>query len=329
MLLDKLLLVGEPDGAGTIADPPAPDPEPAPQPEPEPPASDDAPADGEDAPAADGDDAPESEDFTPEERRALLERLKDSDEFKELVPKDEPKPEKPAHPLITRQDDPMYRAIAQDVGSAYEQITATLKKLSDPNAQVMQSEADTAAALMDSIGHFQALAERRGQLTTITMIAMRELGVEGDFDEKNPIHGELEQAIADIEQKMTHNYRQRGRLLKEIDPGRRQQMAQSIEESDAGLVGGFLNNVIKLAAKHGETQGMAKAEKDFDKRQATAVTLAKSNGNVEATARARRVLAGAVAQSSANTPSKTSSGPLTIEEAQTLSIEELKRRGYA
>ena len=328
-MLLRYLLVGEPDGTNG-ADPPETPAEPAAQPEAEEtPAEEAASPEAEVQPAEETEASPESEDFTPEERRALLERLKGTPEFEEIAPKPESKPEKPAHPLITRQDDPMYRAIAQDVGSAYEQITATLKKLSDPNAQVMQSEADTAAALMDSIGHFQALAERRGQLTTITMIAMRELGVEGDFDEKNPIHGELEQAIADIEQKMTHNYRQRGRLLKEIDPTKRQQMAQSIEESDAGLVGGFLNNVIKLAAKHGETLGLAKAEKDFDKRQAKAVTLAKSNGNVEATAKAKRMLAGAVVQSSANTPSKTSSGPLTIEEAQTLSIEELKRRGYA
>ena len=328
MLLNKLLLVGEPDGGGTIADPPETPEESVTQPEPEQPAPvEDAPAEVEGEPAEEPEASPESEDFTPEERRALLERLKDSDEFKEIIPKDEPKPAKSEHPLIARQDDPLFRAVAQDVGQSYERIDALARKLADPNAQIMQSEADAIAADLSMAGHFQALAERRGQLATITMIAMRELGVEGDaFNDANPLHQELEQAIADVESKMTHNYRQRGRLLKEIDPQKRQQMAQTIEESDAALVGGLLNNVIKLAGKQGETRGKDAAEKDFEKRGTKLVTLAKSNGNVEATAKAKRMLAGAVAQQSGQTQSRPASTGLTREEAETLPIDELIRR---
>ena len=329
MLLNKLLLVGEPDGTNGADVPPEPVTDPVAQPDvDEAPAPEAAPASTEDQPAEEVTESPEqSEDFTPEERRALLERLKDSDEFKEIIPKDEPKPAKSEHPLIARQDDPLFRAVAQDVGQSYERIDALARKLADPNAQIMQSEADAIAADLSMAGHFQALAERRGQLATITMIAMRELGVEGDaFNDANPLHQELEQAIADVESKMTHNYRQRGRLLKEIDPQKRQQMAQTIEESDAALVGGLLNNVIKLAGKQGETRGKDAAEKDFEKRGTKLVTLAKSNGNVEATAKAKRMLAGAVAQQSGQTQSRPASTGLTREEAETLPIDELIRR---
>lgn len=327
------LLEGEPDGTN-VADPPETPAEPVTQPETEEAVTDGTlvtPLTEADQPTGEPEAPPEPDDFTPEERRALLERLKDSDEFKEIIPKsEEPKPQKSEHPLIARQDDRLYQAVVRDSNAFYEQADRIEKLANDPAAQITQGDLDQLAAGAQLAGWRGALAERRASLTTVQMLGSDVLGVKGgDFDPKNPLHVEWENVITEVEATMDNNFRQRGRLLKETNAGVRAQLATALETSDAEMMGTLFHKAMLLSVKHGRQEERAVVEKEFEKRARKLVTDTKSNGNVEANARARQVLAGTVVHQSATTPSKATSGVLTLEESKTLPIEELIRRTSA
>jgi hypothetical protein len=83
---------------------------------------------------------------------------------------------------------------------------------------------------------------------------------------------------------------------------------------------------MELAVRRGKELGVAEESKASDKRIADALPKARRNGDVEVAAKARRIAAGTAMSTAGQGGEPPRTAPLTVEEAQTLPIEELIRR---
>lgn len=330
----RYLLEGEPDGSGTIssdqpvieeaASPPVSD------------ASTDTPqeavepaAEAQEAPAADS-DAPA--DLSDDEITALADLYGDKLLASEKVQaeisrraKETVEAEKQAT-ANKPEADPFYRAISAESQQAYQIIAAAQQKMAQGE---YPDDPESLMAAIDTTGSWQAASERRGQNLAMRMTLERTLGIDPNkLDDSKPIEKAYADMLTSLETGTQNAYRLRQQAVREYDPQKRASLLARSEQMDAGANGASIFEGIKLAVAHGRALEAVDAEKRTGKRLADTAKTERSNGNTEAIAKARAMLAGAGVN--APVPTKApSTGPLTVEEAQTLPIEELIRRSKA
>lgn len=323
------LRAGEDDGGSgggvTVLDPPAETVETPDQPTEETPASAPAPVEvPEETPAGEPAESP-GEDLTSEERVALIEHLRNTPEYQEAIAKDAPKQAEPPRPERVKANDPFFAAIKQQSDDSYARIADSLRKLNE-------GELEDANDLMANIavtGAFQAASERRGHIDVNRAILERELGME-TLTEGDPIHDQYDAALTRLETVQQNAYRLRGQAVREYDPQKRAALITRAEVMDAEAVGEFYHRGVLLALEKGKVIGLADAEKSFTKRAPVIAEKARANGQTEAIAKARQTLAaGRAMATGSGAQAPASNGALTLDEAQTLSIDELIRRTKA
>ena len=306
MLLDTLLLVGEPDGGGGGAptpEPPASEPAPEPASEPEAPASGDEPPADEPAatPAEEGDAPPAAVELTAEDRVALLDLLAESDEYKERIAKDAPPPKaEPPKRERGQLSDPFFNAVTQQANDSYTRIR-------DASAKLAAGELESADDLLADIavtGAWQAASERRGQLAVNRAVIERALGAEDGLTEGDALHDQYGDLLSSLETAQQNAYRLRNAAVREYDARKRSDMITRAEIMDATAVGDFYHKTIGLAVEKGKLDGKAEAEQSFGKRATNLADKARTNGHTEAIAKAKQVVMAGKVQSSASEPSK-------------------------
>lgn len=320
------LLEGEPDG-GTPAPEPKPDPADGQQADLETPivpaegASDTpAPADGE-TPGAEGEATPAedvwSDDDTWEELR---------ERFPDRFPKPEAKPE--ATPTALQ---PRPNPIRESVGQAGREAAG---RMHDAVQRFNAGElAELPASFMADVETFgswtNAEAEGR-QLDLAERLLERTLGIDpAKLDEDDPIQVRYGDALAKRAQEHVNAFREFNKLYSEADPAKRNAILARAEQRQATATAAFLLERDALLVEHGKKLGASEKEKEAGKRITRTVETASKNGRTEAFAKAQADVQARRATATAATASKVASGPLTVEEAQTLPIDELIRRTKA
>lgn len=195
--------------------------------------------------------------------------------------------------VIPQQDEDLIAA-RNDVTSGVQSVEAMIRALND--GEVVDAEKATRDIVRMTRGMVDA--SHRELFHTVEK-TFRDLGVP------------LDQLDDYAEMKTAYR-----RLWSNPDNPRNRQAATQAFVEKAITFG------LELGIAYGESQGSAKAAKGFEAKQ----KLAQSAMRKEMLARAAAKASGAPAppDSGGNAPART--GPLTIEEAQTLPIEELKRR---
>lgn len=335
MLLTTLLLEGEPDGAGAIAPdiPAAPpdDGQPVPavegQPaEPEGASQEPAP-EGEGEPAPDPENAPAdlSDDAIAYLRETYGDKLIDPQKIDEIV--DQRLTEREQEQRKQPQADPFWHELTNSVRETYGTFSRALEQartegvLADPEgfeAAVQANNAYTGAAERRAAVHaFQgSVSDLIGLTPELTQNIQRAITRGSDLKSFDPLHVELVEAIGTREN-VSQNAR---RLLGQGQLDRAGTM-------DAGATGVFIAETLRIALAKGEQSGAESERKKLGPRVEKATTQASTNVRRELEAALSERTNGAQAQRAAASAGKpASSGPLTLEEAQTLPIEELKRR---
>lgn len=329
LLLHRYLLEGEPDGSGAISTDQPITPEPASTPAED--ASDTPASELEEQPADTESETPVDE-WTDDDRSSLIDLdgdnlLKHPKMQAAIDAAAQRKVEADQKAAQHRPDaDPFYRALSQESAQAYRLVAAAQEKIT---AGEYPDDPDQLLAALDVTGAWQAASERRGQNIATRAALERAIGIDpAKLDDAIPLQKDYADALTALETVQQNAYRLRQQAVREYDPQKRGSLITKAEQMDAGANGAFIFEAIKMAVAHGREVEAVEQEKRTGKRIADATKTARENGNTEAIARAKRTLAGAGVN--ANVPTKAANtGPLTIEEAQTLSIDELIRRSKA
>ena len=323
-VFDFPLLEGEPDGGGVTApsppEPPVIDPQ-------APPAPADAPA--EDAPSTEA--APEGEETPPGEGEGTpADDIWESDEtweaLKEAHPERFPKPEAPKEqPIPTAiqpRANPVREYAAENGRQAWDRLNEATKAV-----QAGEELPATFLADVEMFGSWTNAEAEGRQLDLAERLLERTLGIDpAKFDLDDPIQARYADALSAREKAHVNAGREFNRVYREPDQTKRAAILARAEQQQATATAAFLLERDALLVEHGKRLGSAETEKEAGKRITTSVEKAGKNGRTEALAQAEANLRARKATATAQQPTKPTGGPLTIEEAQTLSIEELKRR---
>ncbi len=326
------LLEGEPDGGGSgavpatapsVADPPAE----GQQAEPETPivpaagASDTpAPADGE-TPDVDGEGAPA---LSAEDLTELISAY--PDQFKEAIEKAAKTavPE-PAPTALQPRPNPLRESVATAGREAAGRMQQATRQFA---AGEITDLPESFMADVESFGSWTNAEAEGRQLDLAERLFERTLGIDPTkLDDSDPLQARYADALNKRAQEHVNAFREFNKVYREPDPAKRSAILARAEQRQATATAAFLLERDALLVEHGKKLGAAETEKDAGKRITKTVETASKNGRTEALAKAQADLQARRATATAGLAAKpTNSGALTLEEAQTLSIDELRRR---
>lgn len=290
-------------------------------------ASDTSPApDADEAPAAEGEAAPA---LSAEDLSELIAAY--PDQFQEAITKAaaEAAPKEQATPTaLTPRPNPLRESVGQAGREASLRMQDVTRRF---NAGELDALPDAFMADIEAFGSWTNAEAEGRQLDLAERLFERQLGIDaGKLDDADPLQARYGDALDKRAAEHLNAFREFNKIYRETDPQQRAAILARAEQRQATATAAFLLERDALLVEHGKKLGAAETEKAAGKRIAAGIEKAGKNGHTEAIAKAQADLNARRATATAgNATQSAATGPLTIEEATTLPIEELIRRSKA